>query len=229
MKIDLIPIDKWFQIALCVQKFNINNNSENERIKNFIILDKFLKQKDYIINKDIELSLLENIYNLNCDINYKKAYFMEQISALKDIGVNNIAFIPNNYLKNIINLTDKNNKTTILKSAFTNGVFNIRKWEDNGFKYYSIINLENANYVIIKTMYVDENRLANVDAYLYDFNGNYPDKKEIRKFKQAKLLKYKKDLYIQKYEMLDRNSISCKNDMKLKLGKKQKNNQYYYE
>ena len=133
------------------------------------------------------------------------------------------------FIKNVIKLTDKNKKTSILKSAFTNGIFNIRKWENDGYKYYSIINLEDANYVIVKIMDIEENRLVNVKAYLKDFNGIYPNKSVIKKFKQSKLLKIKEELYREKYNLFNRDEISCKNNMNLKLGKKQKNNQYYYE
>ncbi len=223
----LVSINIWVNIAEFVQKLNISNGSEKE--KNIISLIKFLKQKGYIISKEEALSLINAIYNINCDNNYKKAYFYEQIIALKDLNVKNISFMPNNYLKNIIKLTDKNKKSTILKSAYTNGIFNIRKWEDRGFKYYSIINLENANYCIIKIMDVDENRLVNVDAYLRDFNGEYPNIKAIRKFNQAKLLKIKKNLYKEKYALINRDEISCKKNMNLKLRNNQKNNQYYYE
>ena len=198
----LIPIKVWILIAECVQKFNIYNGNEKEKEKNLITLIKFLKQKNYNLDKKDGKLIINAIYDINCD---------------------------NNYIKNIINLTDKNTKTTILKSAFTDGNFNIRKWESNGYKYYSIINLESANYVIIKTMYIDENRLVNVEAYLKDFNGNYPNKSEIRKFRQAKLLKVKEDLYKEKFDVLNRDEISCKTKMNLKLGKKQKKNQYYYE
>lgn len=226
---NLLPIDVWLGIALCVQKFSINNASDNEKLKNYKMLEKYLQQKSIEFDSESLSSLIDNIYNLECDTNYKKAYFMEQICALKDIGVLSLAYMPNNFLKNVIKLTDKNEKSIILKSAYTNGTFNIRKWEDIGYKYYSILNLEQANYVIIKTMYIDENRLAKVEAYLKDFNGYYPDKKEIKRFKQASLLKRKKNLYQEKYNLLSRDKISCKSKMELKLGKKQKNNQYYYE
>ena len=165
----LLSINIWESIALFVQRFNISNGSEKEKEKNLVSLVKYLKQKGYTLSKEEGYYLINAIYNINCEINYKKAYFYEQICALKDLGVNKIAFVPK--LKNIINLTDKNNKSSILKSAYTNGIFNIRKWESNGFKYYSIINLEDANYVIVKVMDIDENKLVRVEAYLKDFNG----------------------------------------------------------
>lgn len=225
----LLPISLWVSVADYVQRLNIFNGSNKEKEKNIKTIINFLKQKGYSISKEEGLSLINAIYNINCDANYKKAYFYEQIIALKDLKVNKIAFMPNNYLKNIIKLTEKNSKTTILKSAYTDGVFNIRKWEDNGYKYYSIINLENANYCIIKIMDFDENKLINVDAYLKNFNGEYPNKKEIKRFKQAKLLELKNNLYQEKYNLFNRDEISCKKNLNLNLGKKQKNNQYYYE
>lgn len=225
----LLPINLWINIADFVQKLNISNGSEKEKEKNIISLIKFLKQKGYVISKEEASSLINAIYSINCDNNYKKAYFYEQIIALKDLNVKNISFMPNNFLKNIIKLTDKNKKSSMLKSAYTNGIFNIRKWDNDGYKYYSIINLEDANYCIIKTIDIDENKLVNVEAYLKDFNGEYPNVKIIRKFKQAKLLKIKKNLYKEKYVLINRDEISCKKNMNLKLGKKQKNNQYYYE
>ena len=224
---DLLPIEIWIKIAECVQKFNISSGNDKEKEKNYNSLNKFLNQRGYNLNKEEGLRLINAIYNLDCDINYKKAYFYEQIITLKDLKVNNISF--NDNIKNIIKLTDKNKKSILQRSAYTDGIFNVRKWEDNGFKYYSILNLEDYNYIIIKTIFIDENRLDRVDIYLKDFNGNYPAKKEIIRFKQAKLLKIKKKLYKEKYDLFNRDEISCKQNMNLKLGKKQKNNQYYYE
>lgn len=225
----LVSINLWLSIADYVQKLNISNGSVKEKEKNLMSLIKFLEKKEYVVKKEEVVSLIDAIYNLNCNYNYKKAYFYEQICSLKDLKVDEIAFMPNDFIKNVIKLTDKNKKTSILKSAFTNGIFNIRKWENDGYKYYSIINLEDANYVIVKIMDIEENRLVNVKAYLKDFNGIYPNKSVIKKFKQSKLLKIKEELYREKYNLFNRDEISCKNNMNLKLGKKQKNNQYYYE
>ena len=56
------------------------------------------------------------------------------------------------------------------------------------------------------------------EAILY---VSYTDSKEIYKME--------KKLYKEKYDLFNRDEISCKQNMNLKLGKKQKNNQYYYE
>ena len=78
----LLPINFWIIIADYVQKLNISSGSEKEIEKNYNSLSKFLKQKGIIISKEEVLSLINAIYNINCDINYKKAYFYEQIIAL---------------------------------------------------------------------------------------------------------------------------------------------------
>ncbi len=223
----LQPIEIWEKIALGVQKFCISNNSDLEKEKNYEIFTKYLNNKNWCLSKEITYQLINDIYNLNCDINYQKAFFLEQIYALKDIKVSKIAYEPFNFPKNIINLSS--NKAIYFKSAYTDGIFNIREWEKYGIEKYSILNLDLSTFVIIKVMFKDENRLDDVYAYLKNFNGRYPSIKEIRKFKQASLIEIEKLLYQQKFEEIDRNSISCKEKMKLCLGKKQRNNQYYYE
>ena len=88
----LLPINFRLLVADFVQKLNIFNGNEKEKNKNLIAIINFFKQKGYILTKEEGLSLINAIYNINCDNNYKKAYFYEQINALKDLSVNNIFF-----------------------------------------------------------------------------------------------------------------------------------------
>ena len=227
----LQPIDIWLNIAFAVQKFNIDNHSDFEKIKNVNVLRSFLANKGYIISNEIASKLVEDIYNLNTNPSYQKAYFLEQIYTLKDIKVSKIAYQPYTFSKNVINLTNTkaNKKSIYITTAYTDGTFNIRKWHNYGFDKLSLINLENSSFVIKKIMLKDENRLLDVYAYLKNFNGDYPSLKEIRKFKQAKLITIESQLFKEKYEIANRTNTSCREELRLCLGKKQKHGQYYYQ
>ncbi len=227
----LLDIDIWLDIAYCSQKFSILMETDKEKMRNLVVLKKYMKHRGYVLDKEDGLNLILAIYNLLGEKNYRKAYFYEQICALKDIGVKKLAFMPMGFPKNIIGLTDlkKNCNSIIVKGAYTNGVFNVREWGSDGYQKYSMINLEDANYVIVKTMDREANCVVDVVAYVKDFNGKYPSFRWLKKFKQANLCLNSDELYYQKYGFVNKNMISCKKQLVLKRGKQKKSNQYYYD
>ena len=137
----LLDIDIWLDIAYCSQKFSILMETDKEKMRNLLVLKKYMKHRGYVLDKEDGLNLILAIYNLLGEKNYRKAYFYEQICALKDIGVKKLAFMPMGFPKNIIGLTDlkKNCNSIIVKGAYTNGVFNVREWGSDGYQKYSMI------------------------------------------------------------------------------------------
>ena len=226
----LQPIDFWLSLAHFVQKLNISDNNFFDN-SNYESLANYFKKLDYQIPEETIMSILNDINAINSSYNYKKAYFLEQIYALYDLNVSKIAYLPNNFPQNVIGLTNTklNKKSVCLTIAYTDGNFKMRKWDDFGFNKYSIIDLQDASYIIIKDVDKEENYIFNTFAYLKNFNGDFPSLSEMRKFKQAKLNSIKNNLYVEKYKTIERDNISCKDKLVLSLGKNKKHNQYYYK
>ena len=193
-----ISIDTWKVIADRVQKLNIYDFSDREFNENLILLREMLSDLDICLDslsrypkRDSEVglaSLLQAIYSGNVFDDYKKANFYEKIYQLDELGIPSIEFKPVNFpifSGGISLLKDECGATVGAKKSFTDGEFDIWYADEPLNRWYDIVNLKDANYLLNALVELDTSSgkvIVNPDdsyAVLKNFNGVFPNKETL--------------------------------------------------
>lgn len=215
---DKLSIDVWNVIADSVQLLNIYDFSDWEFYNNLELLNGLLIDKGIYFDflerypnkiEDIGLaSLLQEIYNASVYGDYKKANFYEKIYQLSDLGLSSIQFLPFDFpndIKGISLIKNENGEVLGINNCFTDGNFDIGYSDETLDRWYDIVNLEDANYVlrVLVNNINGENVISDKSyAILRNFNGEYPSKKDIYDIRYPGLCIYDKFINDEKHYIL---------------------------
>lgn len=208
-----ISIDTWKTIADRVQRLNIYDFSDREFNENLIMLRSMLSDLEISLeflskypknNNEIGLaSLLHSIYSGNVFDDYKKANFYEKIYQLDELGIPSIEFKPVNFpiFSGGISLLKDDRGTTVgARKCFTDGEFNVWYADEPLNRWYDIVNLKDANYLLNALVELDTSSgkvIVNPDdsyAVLKNFNGVFPNKETLEWLNYPGLCVYPKYL-----------------------------------
>ena len=214
---DKLSIDVWKLIADKVQLLNIYDFSDWEFNNNLILLSQLLNEVGIYFDfnqrypnsvDEIGLaSLLQEIYNANVYSDYKKANFYEKIYQLSDLGISWIEFRPVDFLREINGISlikDEIGNVLGINNYFTDGNFDISYVDEPFNRWYDIINLENANYVLNILLKNTDDKIIVDDCgiILRNFNGVFPNRKDIYDIRYPGLCMYDKFIDGEKHYIL---------------------------
>lgn len=240
-----IPITDWKKIAYLIQRLDITKKEDTtEFLENLKKLRKLLEEgKINMTDNEVYLSsLLHAIYNGNCPIEYKKAYFYEKIYMLDELGIESIQFNPELLKKASIKeafTCSQKEDHYVINRCYTDGTFQLKSNLENPTKYnYSLdlIGLNKAKYVltsIVKQKKEEKNsfEIVKSEIILANFNGEYPRKSELTgkitpeiKVPYQTIEPYMQPNMIEVFSVFYPNELECKKRLT-----KTKNGSYYYK
>lgn len=202
-----LSIETWKNIAIKIQQLNFESYTNENFMKNLILLRGILAEEHIDIGP-LErhpkytpqigaASLLQSIYEIKVGIHHKKAAFYENIYAFDELGVKNLSFHPIQTSYERYPFIEQKGSMCRVHKLLTDGNFILSSSKYTNKIEYHMSDIKDANYLLELSLIKDNKDvlLHSSKAIIKNFNmlEQLPEKKEVEKFSFPK-----KEILLQK-------------------------------